>query len=382
MKQVCFLAALWLSLASYAQLPKKEGSIPLNNGYTKALTLQKVMDRFANDIPGIGVAIYSEEGWWASSAGYAKLEMKTPMENSHLHYLQSVSKTFMAVAILQLYEQNKLSLDDPITKYLPNKYIRLIPKADSITVRMLLTHTSGIADYASLPGYTSQVILHPSSIVSVDQMLSFLGNEPLQFAPGSRYAYTNTNYLLLALMADSITGNHAAWITQHILKPLDMKNTYYNPHRQQMDYAGLTDSYWDILGTGRPANITPMQRANVATLMGDDGVVATTTDAIKFLRGLMEGKLLKPSTLTLMQQWVKNDHGEPVYGFGLIHFNLNGIVAMGHGGGGLGAGCLLLYIPSRKLYFFLAVNTGVVVDGPGGAKAGQLKDEMLKVLLQ
>lgn len=382
MKQYFLLAALGLSMASYAQKSTQEKAIELNNNYSKAAALQQVMDRYTKEIPGIGAAIYSEEGWWAGSAGYARLESKTRMTNDHLHYLQSVSKTFMAVAILQLYELNKLSLSDPITKYLPVKYARLIAKADSITIRMLLTHTSGIAEYNSLPGYTSKVILHPSTVVTVDEMLSFLKNEPAQFAPGSRYTYTNTNYLLLAVIADRITGDHAAWIRQHILQPLGMNNSHYDPHRERMDYAGLTDSYWDILGTGRPANITPMQRANVAPLMGDDGVVASTTDAVLFLRGLVEGKLLKPATLELMQQWVKNDRGEPVYGLGLIHFNLGSMEAIGHGGGGLGAGCILAYIPSKKLYLFLGVNTGVVVDGPGGVKANQLKEEMLGVLLR
>jgi D-alanyl-D-alanine carboxypeptidase len=161
-----------------------------------------------------------------------------------------------------------------------------------------------------------------------------------------------------------------------------MKNTFYDPARMKMDYPGLTDSYWDILSIGRLANITPMQRTNVAPLMGDDGVVATTTDAVLFLRGLMEGKLLKPSTLDMMQQWVKNDEGRPVYGLGLIRFEEAGIEGMGHGGGGLGAGCILLYVPAKKLYIFLATNTGVVVEGLGGIKANEMKNAVMEVLLK
>jgi D-alanyl-D-alanine carboxypeptidase len=125
-----------------------------------------------------------------------------------------------------------------------------------------------------------------------------------------------------------------------------------------------------------------MQRANVASLLGDDGVVATTYDAVLFLRGLMEGKLLKPSTLEMMQQWVKNDAGRPVYGLGLIHFEEGGLEGMGHGGGGLGAGCILLYVPAKKVYVFLATNTGVVVDGLGGLKANAMKNAVLEALLK
>jgi D-alanyl-D-alanine carboxypeptidase len=83
----------------------------------------------------------------------------------------------------------------------------------------------------------------------------------------------------------------------------------------------------------------------------------------------------------MMQQWVKNEQGHPVYGLGLIHFDIGGIEAIGHGGGGLGAGCVLVYFPSKKIYLFLATNTGVVVDGLGGIKANELKNAVLEVLL-
>jgi D-alanyl-D-alanine carboxypeptidase len=96
----------------------------------------------------------------------------------------------------------------------------------------------------------------------------------------------------------------------------------------------------------------------------------------------MEGKLLQPSSLAIMQQWVKNDDGRPAYGLGLIHFEHAGLEGVGHGGGGLGAGCLLLYVPSKKFYVFLATNIGVVVDGLGGIKANEFKDAILEVLMK
>lgn len=375
MKRIFLMTTIWLSLAGFVQSQNKQ--------FSKAAALQAVMDSFTvKDLPGIGISVYSEsEGWWTSASGYARTESKTPMTTANLHYLQSVSKTFLAVEILQLFEQNKLSLDDVISKYLPAKYNRVLPSVNVITIRMLLTHTSGLPEYNSHPTYTAKVLLYPLKPVTVDEMVFAIEGEPLQYTPGSKYLYTNTNYLLLAIIADQVTGDHAAYLREHVFQPLGMKNTYYDPARMKMDYANLTDSYWDILGTGRPANITPMQRANVAPLLGDDGVVATTHDAVLFLRGLMEGKLLKPSTLEMMQQWVKNDAGRPAYGLGLIHFEEGGLEGVGHGGGGLGAGCLLLYVPSKKIYVFLATNTGVVVDGLGGIKANAMKNAVLETLL-
>ncbi len=374
MKRVCLMTTFWLFLASFA----------LAQNSSKAAALQAVMDRFtAKDLPGVGLAVYSEsEGWWASASGYAQLETKKPMSTATVHYLQSVSKTYLAVAILQLVEQNKISLDDDMTKYLPAKYARVFPEAKTITIRMLMTHTSGLPEYNSNPRYTQLVLLQPQTPVTVDEMILSVDGEPMQYAPGSKYQYTNTNYLLLAIIADRSTGDHAAYIRKHIFEPLQMQHSWYDPARRKIDYPELTDSYWDILNNARPANITPMQKANVAPLMGDDGVVSTTTDAVLFLRGLVEGKLLKPATFESMQQWVKNEEGRPVYGLGLIHFDFAGIEAIGHGGGGLGAGCALVYFPSKKIYLFLATNTGVVVDGLGGIKANELKNAVLEVLLK
>jgi D-alanyl-D-alanine carboxypeptidase len=374
MKRVCLMTTFWLSLASFA----------LAQNYSKAAALQAVMDRFtAKDLPGVGLAVYSEsEGWWVAASGYAQLETKKPMTTATVHYLQSVSKTYLAVVILQLVEQNKISLDDDMSKYLPAKYARAFPEAKAITIRMLMTHTSGLPEYNSNPRYTQLVLLQPQRPVTVDEMIFAVEGEPMQYAPGSKYQYTNTNYLLLAIIADRITGDHAAYMRKHIFQPLQMQHSWYDPARRKIDYPGLTDSYWDILNNGRPANITPMQKANVAPLMGDDGVVSTTTDAVLFLRGLVEGKLLKPSTFKMMQQWVKNEQGRSVYGLGLIHFDIEGIEAIGHGGGGLGAGCALVYFPSKNIYLFLATNTGVVVDGLGGIKANELKNAVLEVLLK
>lgn len=380
------LAVLLPAAAFFAQQTNRNQSCDpgtiTGQPYSKAAILQKIMDSCTRqDLPGVSIAVYSEtEGWWAGTAGYARQETRDTMTTCHRQYLQSVSKTFMAVVILQLHEEGKINLNVPITKYLPAKYAAVIKNAETITVRMLLNHTSGIAEYNSLPEYTAEVILYPMKVLSMDKAILMLKGKPPQFAPGDRYRYTNTNYLLLAEIADRVTGDHAKYLRQHILLPLGMNQTAYHPGNT--GYKNVPDSYWDILGTGQPANITPMQKANVAPLKGDDGIVGTPVDAVRFLKGLMEGKLLRDTSLQLMQQWVNHDDGTPAYGLGLIHFNWNGLVGYGHGGGGIGAGCLLLYVPSKKIYVFLATNTGVVVDGRGGARANDFKEKILEALLQ
>jgi len=212
--------------------------------------------------------------------------------------------------------------------------------------------------------------------------LVYLENEKPQFEPGAEYRYTNTNYLLLALMADAITGDHASFIEKNIFKPLGMKNSQYRSSKGYLSPDRLPNSYWDMLNESKPVNITTIQRTNVASMIGDDGIVCTPEDAVIFLKGLMEGKLLTESSMKLMQTWVNNKSGKPAYGMGLIPFDLGGIEGYGHGGGGIGAGCMLLYVPAKKTYIFLATNLGVVIGGPMPEKVGAARDEILGVILQ
>ncbi|MEN0052885.1 MAG: serine hydrolase domain-containing protein [Mucilaginibacter sp.] len=261
--------------------------VPINNNYAKSDSLHDIMKRYVKTgLPGIVMAVYSEkDGWWAGAEGYANIERKRPMENCDLQYLQSVSKTYMAVAIMQLKEAGKINLDAPIKKYLPAKYTGIVKNAAAITVRMLLNHTSGIPEYSTDPGFVAYVMEHPAHKLTTEFVIGTIkGKEPM-FAPGSKHVYCNTNYELLAVIADAITGDHAAYIAKHIFEKLGLRNTFYRNDPDYLHYPNLTDSYWDVLNTGKPANISAIQRANVASYIGDDGIVCTPVDAVKFLKG-------------------------------------------------------------------------------------------------
>jgi D-alanyl-D-alanine carboxypeptidase len=358
--------------------------VTINLSYSKAPALDSIMKQYTtNALPGASVAVYSEaEGWWAGAGGYSNLEKKTPMNVCHLQYLQSVSKSYMAIEILQLKEQGKISLDEPMTKYLPARYSKYLKGAEKVTVRMLLNHTSGLPEYNHEAGFVSQVILHPLDNFSSEECLKGIAGEDFQFTPGSKYLYTNTNYLVLALIGDAITGDHAAWIKNHIFKPLGLNNSYYGKGFDYLKGLDLPESYWDVFNNGIPVNVTPFQKMTVVCSKGDDGIVCTTTDAIKYLKGVVEGKLLKPESMKELFDFVKDEKGNKRYGMGMIYFDLGGIPAYGHGGGGIGAGCGLIYIPSKKVYVFLATNLGVFVDSDLANKAGEMKNAVLATLLQ
>jgi len=358
--------------------------VTINSAYSKAKALDSILKYFThNMLPGASVAVYSEaEGWWAGAQGYADLEKKLTMTNCHLQYLQSVSKSYMAVEILQLKEQGKIDLDAPMTKYLPSKYSRYIKNPNSVTIRMLLNHTSGVPEYNEAPAFVSKVILHPLQNFSSEDCLKGINGMDFQFSPGSKYKYTNTNYLLLSLIGDAITGDHAAYIKKNIFKPLELNNSYYGKDLNYLKGLLLPQSYWDVFNNGVAINATPFQQMTVACSKGDDGIVCTTTDAVKYLKGLMEGKLLSEESMKDLMEFVKDEKGNKKYSMGLIYFDLGGLPAYGHGGGGIGAGCGLLYIPSHKVYVFMATNVGCFIDSKLSAKAAEMRDAILMALLQ
>jgi len=373
------------TLSAFGQTPANcKPAVSINSGFSKAKALDSILKHFThNMLPGASVAVYSEvEGWWAGAQGYADLEKKLPMTNCHLQYLQSVSKSYMAVEILQLKEQGKIDLDAPMTKYLPSKYSRYIKNPSSVTIRMLLNHTSGVPEYNEAPAFVSNVILHPLQNFSSEDCLKGINGMDFQFSPGSKYKYTNTNYLLLSLIGDAITGDHAAYIKKNIFKPLGLNNSYYGKDLNYLKGLSLPQSYWDVFNNGIAINATPFQQMTVACSKGDDGIVCTTTDAVKYLKGLMEGKLLNEGSMKDLMEFVKDEKGNKKYSMGMIYFDLGGLPAYGHGGGGIGAGCGLLYIPSHKVYVFMATNIGCFIDSKLSAKASEMRDAILMALLQ
>ena len=352
------------------------------NSYSRGSAINQALAKLTQaGVPGVTFAVYSNEGWWETSAGVASIEKQFPMQTCHLQYVQSISKTYMAVAILKLYEQKKIELDKPITTYLPEKYSRYITDAQRITVHMLLNHTSGIAEYNSVPSYVSKLLQQPDYPFTAEDYLKYIENKALEFEPGSRYIYRNTNYVLLALIADAITGNHAAFISEHIFKALDLHHTFYRNEPDYLDYPNLTQTYWDRHSNSIIENVSEFQRNNVRCLIGDDGIVATASDAVKFLKGLMEGKLLQPATLELMKTWVNNRNEKPEYGLGLDYTLLGGHEAWGHSGGGIGAGCQLYYFPEKGVYFFAGINLGTVTDSPIHKEAETALNELYRAML-
>ncbi|WP_299532033.1 serine hydrolase [Ulvibacterium sp.] len=372
------IKTLGLLLVITISLSAQKKGFPIEKQEAVKRVLKKYIDF---GVPGLSLAVYNEQmGLWTYAEGFANLENKTALTTEHLHYLQSISKTYMAVVILQLYEKGKLKLEDPIVQYLDHPWLTSIKDTEKITLKMLLNHTSGLPEYSTEPLLVSRIIQDPLTILTVPEMLSYIEGKSLDFEPGSTYSYRNTNFAFLALIADKITGNHITYMEKELFEKLKLKSTYVlSKDNIDLDL-NLVDAYWDVLQEALPTNISKLQRANVSSMKGDDGMVTSSEDAILFFKGLISGKLLRPKTLELMQEWVLSDEGEQKYGLGLTFYDLETTYGVGHSGGGIGAGCVLIYLPDLASIVFIATNFNTMMESPIRKKAENLQMDILTAL--
>ncbi len=358
------------------------GSETINPNHPKANALQVKLDQIVElGVPGIVLVLKDPNGIWASTSGLSKIETQIPMETCHLQFGQSVAKMYMATAILLLYQEGRIDLDERISAYLPQSTISNIANADQATVRMLLNHTSGIPEYNDRPNYVTYLLQHPLHKFAVDDYLDYVRGVSPKFSVGAKHSYTNTNYILLALIADEITGNHKQFIREEILSPQGLNNTYYH-NDGFMELPELVNTYWDRYSNGIIENCSEMHRTNVGSLIGDDGIIATPMDYITFLERLLSNQILSETTMEEMLDFVPSDDDSEAYGLGIRQEFYRGREELGHTGGGIGAGCILGYYRESDTYYFIGINLGVSITPKIADPFEEIAEEIYDILIE
>src|SRR5687768_17919018 len=203
------------------------GSFNVACAQAKVDKLDKLISAYAEYGKFNGSVLVAEKGKviYKKGFGLADMEWNIPNQPDTKHRLGSITKQFTAVAIMQLVEQGKLKLDVPISSWLPD-----YPKksGDVITIHHLLTHSSGIPNMTSFPGFFKDVMRNSYSPV---QLVNISADSTLQFKPGERFAYSNSGYLLLGYIIEKVTGKSYEQVLQeNIFTPLKMNNTGYDHH--------------------------------------------------------------------------------------------------------------------------------------------------------
>jgi len=282
------------------------------------------------------------------TGGYADYAQQKPNHRQSRFNLASISKIFTSTAILQLRDKKKLKLDDELTRYFPQFPFH------GITIRHLLTHTSGLPN---LELYEDAVKQYPDSVITNASVIPLLQQwkKGLYFPPGDQFRYCNTNYTLLALLVEQLSGiPFPAYLDKHIFKPAGMKNTYvavYNSNNyddtSRVIHHVLLTYYDSVYISASDVKRYRYSEYNNQASIGPSNVITTVEDMLQFDIAFFGGKLLKLSTVEEALTPLKLNNGEAYaermdtmlgegtgqYGLGWEIFNQPGFgKSVGHGG--------------------------------------------------
>ncbi|PEP32069.1 alkaline D-peptidase [Bacillus wiedmannii] len=291
----------------------------------KRTSIEQVIDKAADakNIPGVIVTVKNGEASWAYASGEGNIERNHRVDADSAFRIGSTTKTFVATVVLQLAGEKKLSLDDTVEKWLPGLIKGKGYDGSKITIRQLLNHTSGIADYLT-PDLKEKLIENPSENYTAEQLIS----RALQLEPVKGWSYSNTNMVIIGLLIQKVTGeSYAEQIQKRIIDPLSLKETVLPgssmdiPKKNARGYLNTGDKLVDIT----------LFNPSFANASGE--MISTGEDMTTFFRALLGGKLLTPE---MQKEMVTHTVDTPLgkYGLGIHATKLpDGTEVWGHGGG-------------------------------------------------
>jgi D-alanyl-D-alanine carboxypeptidase len=320
--------------------------------------VQSIVDGYvASGIPGAMVYARDRRTQWTVNSGTAEIGVDDPIGPRDRVRVASNTKMFTATVVLQLVGEGKVALDAPIERYLPGVVRGNGYDADAITVRQLLQHTSGMADYVE------DVLADPTAIDHPwrpEELVALGLSHPPLFAPGTDWAYSNTGYLVLGMLVKAVTGKDiGAEITDRIIHPLGLRGTSYPAPGDKSIPGPHPHGYFAF--PGQPVtDFTEFE----PSLSGSSGsLISTGPDMTRFLGALLSGKVLRRDLLAEMRTVIPVDHGS--YGLGIREVPLPcGGVAWGHSGNIVGFDTMVLATQDGRAAF--AVTNG---RQPSGAPA-------------
>jgi D-alanyl-D-alanine carboxypeptidase len=302
-------------------------------------------------VPGAMVHVSAPgKGTYVKTFGVSDKETKAPMDTGMYSRIGSETKTFTVTALLQLVDDKEVALDDPISKYIDG-----VPNGDTITLRNLAGMRSGLYNYSLDPGFQKDFFSDPERNYEPQELLDFAFKHPVQFQPGEKFDYSNTNLILLGLVIEQVTGRPldqvieedvagAAGLTSTVF-PTDA--AFPSPHAQ---------GYTNQTASGKVEVATDW---NPSWGWAAGAMISTLDDLTRWAKVLATGELLTPATQA--QRLITPPTGIPGAGYGLGIFNVQGWI--GHNGSLPGYESLTLYLPQHKATLVVLLNTDITHEG-------------------
>lgn len=297
-----------------------------------------VNESYKDDMPGATILVAKNgKAIYRKAIGKSSLELDVDMIPENVFMLASITKQFTAVAILMLEEQGKLSLNDPITKFIPD----YPTNGKTITVHHLLNHTSGIKSYTGM-GNLKEVARNDKTL---DELIDYFKNEPMDFDPGEEFRYNNSGYVLLGKIIEILSNDtYENFIEQQLFKPLGMDNSRYGNNREfvpnrvepyeQDDTGYVNASYLSMTLPHAAGSLT-----------------STIDDMLKWQNALTNNTFIKSSTFNKAINGSELNNGEHInYGYGLGEFSLKGSKGYTHSGGIFGTSTNGIYLIDEDVY--------------------------------
>ena len=302
--------------------------------------IDALMSPYQGAAPGASVmVVHDGRQVFRKSYGFADLEAKVPATPASNYRLASMTKQFTAAAILLLAEDGKLTLDDPLRKWLPT----LPAAAESMTLRHLLTHTSGLIDYEDVMSPDTKAQLHDADVLHLLE-----AQNRSYFVPGTQYRYSNSGYSLLALIVARVSGSDfASFLRERIFRPLQMQNSVAfeagisSVANRAYGYS-LIDKSW-----------ARTDQSLTSAVLGDGGVYSSIDDLAKWDAALYDNRLLRPESLrAAFAPATKTDDPAVQYGFG---WRITG-ESLWHSGETMGFRNVIVRFPGHRLTVVVLTN--------------------------
>jgi D-alanyl-D-alanine carboxypeptidase len=267
--------------------------------------LQRNADRLieTTEFPGIVTLVEQDDRRTVVAAGLADVQAHRRMRPNDRFWIGSITKAFVATVVMQLVAEDRLGLDDTVEELLPGR----VREGQRIRLRHLLNHTSGIPEYMRLDPWATAVSRNPRVVIPARRLVSSAGRLPLDFEPGTRASYSNTNYLVLAEILERETGRPIARVLRaRIFGPLGLRATGFV--RGQRAVGGNRVRGYDVSGP-RPVDVSLHRLGGP---WADGALVSSARDLAVFVGVLLRGKLVPPRLVALMTTPTKvpGSHGE------------------------------------------------------------------------